>query len=159
MLAKFVAVFNVVAGGASIAGLYLTFHSGYKNYGMLAIFGLTAAMSAYVLFVPDTRVEQNVRSKIERYLAPDGSGELVFQRGEIELDTSTLKQIEFNLPFVAPPEIELIFRSGSENVGPNVVTKATANAAAFSPRIVTYSSDRAVFTWLAKGTPLKRLGH
>lgn len=154
-MAKLFALFNVLAGGASIAGLCLTLQFGYRNYGLLSIFVLTALMSTYVLFVPANKIEQNVRSKIERYLSPDG-GALAIQRGEIELDMSSIKDVEFDLPFVSEPKVELIFKSGSQRVLANIDTTATPHAAKFRPKQIISSSDRATFTWVARGRPLEK---
>ncbi len=166
-MAKFLAVFNVVAAGASIAGLYLVIRpdlipsqSYYKNLIILFIFAVTILMSTYVLFVPDNPIERNVRSKMQLYYINSGSTwgsveKIGIQTGTVELDRAHEATVKFHPPYIDAPDVELIFESGDDTVKGGAA-KVTPHQAIFSTGERIYSSEKAVFTWIARGKPLNR---
>jgi hypothetical protein len=154
-MVKFLAILNLAAGGASIAGLYLALHLGHGSFALSVIFAVALVGAAYVLFVPGNKLERNLRSKVENYESRGHPGRLVIQRGEVEIDTSGDQAIEFHEPFAERPNVELIFKSGSRAVEPKVWV-VTEHQATFRPKAISWPAQRALFTWVARGNPLPK---
>ena len=58
-MAKLVAVFNLVAGAASIGGLWVSIQLGNANGSIVAIFAVALLLSIYVLLVPANQLQWN----------------------------------------------------------------------------------------------------
>ena len=110
---KSLAIFNVVAGGASIAGFVLTATTNLPHAHLVLeiVFGISLLLSLYVLLVPETPLEKNVRSKIERYSLPvQGSKPetVEIQRGDFSIIGFGPVSVEFESSFSTAPDVEII---------------------------------------------------
>jgi hypothetical protein len=105
-LPKFLTIFSLVAGAASITGLCVTLH-GYSGYAFAIVFGIALLASIYVLFVPDTTLERNVGFKVARFSLPSSSDEILIQRGEVSIGYGPTA-VEFNEPFAERPTVEIV---------------------------------------------------
>ena len=154
-MSKVLTVFNLLAGAASMGGLYVSLAFGYTGYALAAIFALALAVSVYVLAVPGTTLERNVQSKMTRFALPTGPEEILIQRGQFYLDGFGPTAVEFYEPFVRPPEVEVIATAGSRGVIPSPV-QVTPHQAVFRRESVSAPGERETFTWVARGSPLKK---
>ena len=157
---KLLTVFNVLAGGASIAGLFLAVRPGDIGYGLVSIFAVTLVLTLYVLLVPGNRLERNVRSKVESYEPIGDSGNLVIQRGEVVIETAGgSPAVEFHEPFAEPPKVELIFVEGfveGYNAPNSEIVRVTEHQFVFGRSPDIWPRKKARFTWVARGIPLKK---
>jgi hypothetical protein len=155
-MARLLTIFNLLAGAASIAGLYVSLALGYTSYALATIFVLTLVMSLYVLAVPGTPLERNVQSKIVRFTLPAGPEEVAIQRGEFSLDSWGPTAVEFYEPFVHAPEVEVIATAGSRGVIPSPV-QVTPHHVVFRRESVSAPAERETFRWVARGILLNRI--
>jgi hypothetical protein len=155
-LGRLLAVFNVIAGGASIIGLYITAYTDYKSWVIGLIFAITIIFVAYVLFVPSNRIEANVSAKLQRFQSPNGIGTVTKVQDEFLVRGNERKEIPFPHPFKEVPQVELIKLSRDEWVAHSVSNITVhkfvviANSSLFSSREVRYR-------WIATGTLLPRM--
>jgi len=151
-VAKFLTVFNLVAGGASIGGLYVTLALEYQTSVIAIVFLIVAIICGYVLLVPNTFLERNVRSKLERYRDPRDGSEILIQRGTFSIEGSGSVAVEFPQPFADRPTVEVI-RDRGKGVPPGV-ENVTSHQAVFRRSL---GEGRQVFSWVARGVALQRL--
>lgn len=79
---KILTIFNLVAGGASIAGLYVSLFTQNHSWILLVFFVITAALCAYVLFVPGNPLETNVENKLINYKSIPNSNQIAIQKDD-----------------------------------------------------------------------------
>lgn len=153
---KSLAVFNIIAGASSIAGLVVAWQAKLPRANLIltVVFVFSLILSLYVLLVPGTKIEENVRSKIERYHHPNRPEAIALQRGEIVLEGLEPKSVEFEIPFSTAPEIEFVNQPGND-VEAVLVSKTpyqfTARKASTS-----YSTHGLTYRWIAHGELLIR---
>jgi hypothetical protein len=158
---KLLTIFNLLAGGASIAGLYVSVTGPADprvTYALVGVFGVALALSAYVLLIPGTQLEQNVGSKLLRYRAPSSVGpdaDLVIQRGEFTISGWGPVAIEFHEPFVVPPRVEVINYRGYTTVTPSVV-QLTEQHAVFKRENPLAPGQAENYRWAARGICLEK---
>lgn len=155
-MARLLAIFNVIAGGASIAGLYVTLFTNYDSGVLIALFALTAVFCAYVLFVPGNRVERNVASKLKHYRYPKSGDTVSIQQGEFTIEQNNLLPIPFPHPFAAPPAVELIKLDGHRAAAVSVAT-VTPHKFEIESASQILSYYRPKYRWIAKGTILNEI--
>ena len=97
--AKVLAIFNLLAGAASLAGLWLILPSDSVHPALIAIFAVTLLLVLYVLLVPGSAVEQNVAAKLERFRKEETGEGLVVQRGTFTIREYGPVTVEFYQPF------------------------------------------------------------
>lgn len=160
-MAKFLTLFNLLAGAASIAGLYVTIQTNYNAFLLIGLFGLALLLCIYVLFVPGTTVERNVTAKLwpnlAQYSNPNKSGEVEeIQHGEFEVAGFDTTAITFHRPFASAPQVEVIDTDRKGFVP--IVQNVTAHQASFRRRESAPGIEKQFsYTWIARGVPLKRL--
>jgi hypothetical protein len=160
-MAKLLALFNILAGTASIAGLYLTMVTKagnnvpevatYDHRVLLLLFIVTLGFCAYVLFVPGNRIERNVGAKLKHFRYPQSGDTVAFQEDEFTYKSGAMLPIQFPHPFAAPPTIELIKIGGHPNFELKVI-KVTPHHFEIECTCEIYSAhgpDR--YRWIAKG--------
>ena len=152
-MARLLATFNVIAGGASIAGLYATLVTPYDLTWLIALFALTAAFCAYVLFVPGNQVERNVASKLKHYRYPKSGDTVAIQQGEFTIEQNNLLPIPFPHPFAASPAVELIKLGGHREASVSVAA-VTPHKFEIESNSLMLSHYRPKYRWVAKGTLL-----
>ncbi len=161
-------IFTIFAGLASLLGFgFVFFGKVTLRYKILCAIGfaIAAVWSGYVLIVPDSATERNVASKLSYYRFPNiekKNQTLLIQRGAFTLSGLSSMSIEFSLPFLDPPEIEVINFRGYDPGEVPVIERATAHqfvvglqhmlAKGFPLAI----EDRE-FRWVARGIPLEEL--
>jgi hypothetical protein len=158
VMAKTLTIFNVIAGAASMAGLYVSFTSSpstHSTYVLVAIFAVALFLSLYVLAVPGTRIERNVESKMMRYILPARSDEVGIQRGEFSILGAESTAVEFE-PFAELPDVEVIAIESSRYDPPSPI-RVTPHQAVFRRTGDSYPAHRETFKWQARGRPLRRL--
>jgi hypothetical protein len=156
-LGRLLAVFNVVAGGASIVGLYITAFTDYRSWVLAVIFVTTAVLAGYVLFVPGNRLEANVRAKLQNYEAPEGNGIITKLHDDFVIGGfGEWKEIPFPYPFREPPEVELIKLSGPGEIV-LAVHEVTRHKVVVSNARPAVTAERATYRWVATGTLLSRV--
>ncbi|MCW5649572.1 MAG: hypothetical protein KIS62_07505 [Ramlibacter sp.] len=156
-MGRLLAVFNVIAGGASIVGLYITAFTDYRSWILAVIFAVTAVFVGYVLFVPGNRLEANVSAKLQNYEAPNGDGIITKLHDEFVIGGfGEWKEIPFPHPFKEPPEVELIKLAGPgsivlavHEVTPHKLVVANAREAR--------TTERATYRWVATGKLLPKV--
>lgn len=146
-------MFNVVAGGASIAGLYITAFTAYRSWILVCLFLLTAVFVAYVLFVPANRIEANVSGKLQNYQSPDGLGTVTKLHDEFVVEGLSWKEIPFPFPFKEVPHVELIKLSGPGSVR-HSVSEITVHKFVVAAHPQTLSNVEARYRWIATGALL-----
>jgi len=157
-MAKFLTIFNLFAGAASICGLYVTMYQENYKLPLTIIFGITFIVSLYVLFTPGSRIEENVRAKITHYVPPkqmDASSELVIQRGEFAIRGVQPIAVEFYEPFAEEPQVEVINDRGYTEKPP-IVVSTTGHQVVFERKTISVPLEKQIFKWVARGVPLKR---
>jgi hypothetical protein len=115
--------------------------------------------------VPPTETVEDLaaRAALETYAAlPTGESELVTcQRGEVAFSGYGRVDVEFPIPFVSPPHVEVINQLGHDHV-PTVEEvsryKVAFRRAAHRPRFTPGERYNDVFGWTAEGTVLRRIG-
>ena len=155
--ARLLTLFNLLAGGASMAGLWISLQIGYTGAALLMISLITLFVTGYVLFVPGTSFEQNVRSKTEVYSVPANvdAAELHMQRGEVAIQWAHPKAVRFPAPFAEPPHVEIIDTNGHLCVP--VPEKITIHQfVAAPPYTLSDASKVCVYEWVAEGRLLSR---
>ena len=150
-LAKFLTIFSLAAGAASIAGFYLALKLGYTGYALAIVFGVAILSSIYLLIIPDTALERNVASKVARFTLPSSSDEILIQRGEVSIGYGPTA-VEFYEPFAERPMVEIVNHLGHIVGEPTVV--ATPHQAVFRLPSPGYPMPQ-VWRWIARGKPLK----
>ncbi|MEZ4396507.1 MAG: hypothetical protein R3C71_06335 [Candidatus Krumholzibacteriia bacterium] len=153
-MAKFLTIFNLVAGTASIGGLLVALSVEQFQAAMWILFAFVFSMSAYVLLVPTNPLERNVRAKLERYRHPDGSGAVTIQRGKLTIRSFEPVGVEFCVPFAEPPEVELISNRKASHSPPEI-TSVFRHQAVFQYS-VSAPGDPQEFSWVARGVVLLR---
>lgn len=149
-MGKLLAVFNVIAGGASIVGLYITAFTDYRSWVLAVIFAVTAIFVGYVLFVPGNRIEANVSEKLKHYHAPDGNGLLTKVQDEFDIGAFETKEVPFPHPFTFAPQVELIKLSGPTEIH-LVVKEITPHKLVVRHARLAITSGRAKYRWIATG--------
>jgi hypothetical protein len=152
-LGRLLAVFNIVAGGASIVGLYITAFTDYRSWILAVLFLVTAVFVAYVLFVPGNRIEANVSAKLQNYQSPDGFGTVTKLHDEFVVGGLSWKEIPFPYPFKVVPQVELIKLSGPGSVS-HSVSEITVHKFVIVAHPKTLSSEEARYRWIATGALL-----
>lgn len=152
-MGRLLAVFNVIAGGASIVGLYITAFTEYRSWILAVIFAVTAIFVAYVLFVPGNRIEANVTAKLQTYQAPDGLGTVVKLHDEFSVGGYAWREIPFPHPFKEPPHVELIKLSGPGSVA-HSVSQVTVHKFVVTAHPNARTIEAATYRWIATGTLL-----
>jgi hypothetical protein len=152
-LGRLFAVFNVLAGGASIAGLYITAFTDYNSWILAVVFLATAVFVGYVLFIPGNRITANVTAKLQKYQSPDGLGTVTMLRDEFVVAGYSWKEIPFPHPFKEPPQVELVKLSGSSYVA-HSVAEVTVHKFVVVAHPETQSTGDAQYRWIAMGTLL-----
>jgi len=155
-MAKFLAVFNVVAGGASVIGLYVTLLTPYNSTVLAVLFALTLALCVYVLFVPGNRLESNVESHMRTFREPGTGNVVAVQRGEFKTKGRDIFPVEFPQPFTEPPTVELVKLGGHEDVRLRVRRVTELMFEVENPTMV-LSHYESKYRWLAKGSVLQSL--
>src|SRR4051794_31264008 len=148
-MVKLLTIFNLLAGAASIAGLYVTLNLGYVPYMLMVTFGLSLGLSGYVLFVPGTRIERNVSSKVRRFALPGYPDELVIQSGEFSLTGFGLAVVRFDQPFAETPTVEVVNEKNNRGYAP-VVKEVTPHQVIFHRDAMSAPAEGQTFTWVAR---------
>src|SRR4051812_45008211 len=111
---KLLTIFNIIAGTSSILGVvavYVVTPTALPYAFTLPLYIVTLIFSVYVLFVPGSKPEQNVRSKLQRYINPedaDPTKDLSIQRGEFTVTGFNPVSAEFDGAFKPPPAVEIV---------------------------------------------------
>ena len=156
-MAKALAIFNIIAGGCSIAGLILATQIERPNYLIAGVLIASLALSFYVLFFPANKILMNVESKI-RYFKNSSTGETSeVQRGEFVISGGGPTRIEFNQPYATPPSFEVVHAPGKSGALPNIKDVSELGASIYFHSYSTGLSKR--FIWIAHGEPLSPLTH
>ena len=153
-IALAIAVFNVIAGGASMAGLYITASSDDISLVTGGIFILTIILSAYILFVPYNPIEFNIREKLQHYMSPDGSGTMTKLLGTFQPKGHAPVDIPFPYPFESKPEVELMQITES-SFSRYELGDITPHKFSLKPIGLT-SFDRPCYRWVATGKLLRK---
>ena len=158
---KFLTIFNLIAGGASIVGLYIATNSPQDPllmYIFIGVFGIAILLSGYILFIPNTKLERNVASKVIKYRTPsseESKSILSIQRGEFTINQWGPTAVEFYEPFVSPPQVEVINDRGYDTVTPSV-TRVTEHHAVFKRESISAPGQSENYRWVARGTCLEK---
>lgn len=154
-LEKFLTLFNIVAGSASIAGLYVTVQANWRSDVLYGIFVATLVLCVYVLLVPGTALERNVASKlhpsIARYENRTGGTEEI-QRGEFQMNGFGPVTLEFHRPFEQPPGVEVL---DVASYGRKPILKGVTSHQVVFDYTDSAPAERRTFVWLARGVPLR----
>lgn len=152
-MAKILAIFNIAAAAASIAGLLLAIQLEGRNWLIALAFASALILCLYVLFVPANKIEKNIAAKL-RYFKNLGTGKTsAVQRGEFSISDGGPTRIEFHQPFSAPPSVEVMHISGKSGVLPTVSNVSVLGA---EFRFHSYSAGFSkTFLWVALGEPLE----
>ena len=161
-------IFTIISGFASLLGFtFIFFGKVTLRYKTLCAIGfaLAAVWAGYVLIVPESATERNLASKIAYYRFPSVEKKnqtLLIQRGSFTLSGLSSMSIEFPLPFLDPPEIEIINFRGYDPGEIPVIERLTAHqfeiglqhmlALGFPPAV-----QNREFRWVARGIPLEEL--
>ena len=163
-MATFLTIFTIITGIASLLGFAFVFFGAVTTgYNRLCAWSLVVAAlwSVYILFVPNTAVEANVAGKIAYYKTPvieRESAVLVLQRGEISFSGFGPRSVEFPLPFLTPPRVEVINTNGYGEDNVPRVKEVTAHQVTFarsSSGGIGMPEGLQVYRWVARGTPLE----
>lgn len=151
-MAKFMTIFNLMAGAASIAGLVLALRIENVGIMMVIVFVIALLLSIYVLLVPGNPLERNVNAKLEVFLDGQSGGEMMVQRGTFDIKGTGPATVPFYQPFAEPPKIEVLHAGRGSGTRPSV--SAVSNVHAEFSRI-SYGTDTPnKFAWIARGKPL-----
>jgi hypothetical protein len=164
VMATFFTIFNLFAGVASILGVALILFkldgdrlNRFRVISAIA-FALAAILSLYILIVPGSWLESNVRSKFRFYqteLKNEPTGQVLIQRDEFSFKGNNYA-IEFPIPFKSTPKVEIINVGGYEDGYIPKVEECTPSQAVVR-RSMTGGwpgEDRQVYVWVARGEPL-----
>ncbi|MCX6830139.1 MAG: hypothetical protein NT002_12815 [candidate division Zixibacteria bacterium] len=154
-MTKFITIFSLFAGAASMGGLYVTLKGPQDFWIMIFLFGISLAVSIYVLFVPNTKFEQNVASKIRKYRYPGisfGEQEVGIQKGDFSILQNGPAVVEFEVPFAEVPSFEIINFKG--NGDPQPVVECLTPHQAVIRRNRSGSYVRSEYRWVARGLTL-----
>lgn len=146
-MAKFLTIFNIFAGGASIAGVIYSLTTKI-DYLFYIPFIVTLLLSIYVLLVPNTFLERNVKSKI-RVFNEKVKPQLIDQSGEFSIRTQGTATIEFPKPFSSIPEIEIINFKNNRYI-PNI-DKVTIYQVTLIDSSINFLGEVQTYKWIAKG--------
>jgi hypothetical protein len=167
LLALSLAVFNIVACAASIAGLYLALvtvaghtvpaFGEYDQRVLVILFVVTLVFSVYVLFVPANPIERNVRAKLKHYKYPLSGTVVSLQGDEFTHKPEAMLPIPFPHPFAAPPKVELIQIGGDPKYKVDV-----GNITTFQFEVVCMQQIMSLlgpgrYRWIATGTLLDEI--
>jgi hypothetical protein len=107
-MTKTLTIISIIGGIAStvslLNGILL---AGTTNSYEVIGFALVILLAAYVLFVPNTKLEQNVSGKIRTYDI-NKKPQLIDQTGEFIISGPDPVSVEFPIPFVETPKFEII---------------------------------------------------
>jgi len=158
-MTRIISVFTIASGTASIIGLILQIYSEVKLVptGVLTgIFVVGVILSIYVLFVPGSSIQENVRSKVEYFrreqVDVEKVGDMLVQRGTITLSGFNSRGIEFPVPFKNKPSVELLDPAGSDEMV-EVVTVTPHHFVVRRPGGRVFG--RFTYRWIARGEPLQ----
>lgn len=111
-MTRFITIFSLFAGTCSVLGILVPAITGVSIVPpsiLIPAFLLISILSAYILFVPNTRIERNVRSKLERYAAPrnpsDTDAPVLIQRGAFRLGFKYKTSVEFQHPYAVAQHV------------------------------------------------------
>jgi hypothetical protein len=160
---------TIISGVSSILGFAYIFFGKVTFYFKIlcmVIFVISIFWSIYVLLVPGSSTESNVASKFEYFRFPSvekQSETLLIQRGKFTFSGTGPISIEFPLPFLNPPEVEVInFKGYDSGIIPRL-EKVTANQVVVGlqykhlqgfPITPVQSIE---FRWVARGIPLEEV--
>ena len=155
-MAKFLALFNIAASAASIAGFFLALNLANKNIWIALAFAAAFLMSFYVLFIPSNPIEKNVAQKLRHFKKHGASGSSTEQVGEFKIHERGPTRIKFHRPFSSPPAVEAIHLPGKSGPLPSP-SKVTVTGAEFYFHTYTNGITK-TFQWVAFGDALEPLG-
>ncbi|WP_313101932.1 hypothetical protein [Stutzerimonas nitrititolerans] len=154
-MAKFFALFNIIASAASIAGFFLAIQLANRNIWIAAAFAIAFLMCCYVLFVPSTKIENNVAGKLRHFRTHGGGSPSTEQTGEFSISAAGPTRIKFHTPFSSPPAVEAIHLPGKSGPLPTTLN-VTVTGAEFRFHSYSTGSSR-TFQWVAFGDALEPL--
>jgi hypothetical protein len=159
---KLLTVFNIIAGAASIAALLiqqLAPNDTWPRQIVVPLALIAGGLCLYVLLVPETWLERNVRTKVQRYTTrvDPSNTTLVIQEGRVRFFGFSNRTVRFHEPFASPPEVELVDTYGDfarEGGLPEVMSKS-------EHAFVMHRSGGLLFAapkcdWIARGIPLEK---
>jgi hypothetical protein len=82
---KLLALFNIVTGAASVAGLWVSLDRDQTPMAIAVMFVITMVLAAYVLFVPANLITENVAAKFTLFRNKATGDELLLQRGTVAI--------------------------------------------------------------------------
>ena len=161
-MSKILTILYVFAGVSSILGIsYVIATDKTKTFRRIAgaAFLLAGVLSAYILLMPSSWLEENVKAKIRYYeysYDEKPSGKILIQRSEFSYKGNH-SAIEFPLYYKTPPKIEIINIEGHEEGWIPKVQKITEH------QVTLYRSTTGGFAgerfhkyiWVARGEPLE----
>ena len=154
MEAKFLTIFNLVAGLCSILGyLYVQFRRSTKYNLLIKICLLTFfACTVYVLLVPANFFQKNLEEKLLYYSTEsnyDPDNVVLREQGSFNFNCYGEKTVVFDLPYKKTPEFYVTKAvSGTKGININNVCSEYAVVSCD----VSGSTDK--FLWFARGEPL-----
>ncbi|MFN1535708.1 hypothetical protein [Vibrio jasicida] len=156
-MSTFLAIFNVIAGMASILGLFYIFMSEdrvkFKPVAYIG-FGIALLISGYILFVPGSYFENSVKSKVLTY-SKEESDSILVQRGEVSFGGLREYEVMFPEPFKSTPEVEMVNVNGYDH-GPYIQSatpfKIVLKRSSSGPTLIPESFQ--TFIWVARGEPM-----
>ena len=151
-MAKLLAVFNLIAGAASIIGLAVSLQMERTHPLVVGTFIVTLALTAYVLFVPGNPIERNVGAKLEVFRDGDGGSELLVQRGTFNIQEYGPATVEFYQPFADVPKVEVLHYKPSNEQRPYVSTVTNVHVEFSRASYGGKTPNR--FSWIARGKPM-----
>ncbi|MEO0474834.1 MAG: hypothetical protein AAF085_02525 [Planctomycetota bacterium] len=152
-MAKFLTVLNVVAGFASIVGLYIALDKKAENIDgvVIAIFVVTVLIALYVLLIPNNPLQKNVEAKLSIYECPN-KGKIMIQTGNSQIIGGGPVTVEFDPPFADAPDVVPI-NAGNESMRLPDVENITYSSAMFT-RGAYRGTKQESFKWIATGKPI-----
>ena len=151
-MVRFLTIFNLLAGAASIAGLSLALRMEDTSAIMVVTFTIALLLSVYVLLVPGNPLERNVNAKFELFRDGQTGDEVMVQRGTFEIRGTGPATVQYYQPFAEPPKVEVLHVDRSSGKRPSV-SEVTSVHVEFS-RMVYGSDTPNRFVWIARGKPL-----
>lgn len=161
-MAKLLAVFNILAGAASLIGLVVQYTSSSSNWPtaiLLPLYLVTLVLCIYVLFVPGNSIEKNVRSKVELYRDKGETtfeGNVMIQRGTVTFFGGKAT-IEFERPFKGKPEVTIINNKERGFAGPNIQLVSVNGQVAVFRQVYSHNLLPTRYKWVARGEPLYKV--
>lgn len=166
---RLLTVLNLASSLASILGMLYLLQASARSafdtwFVIVGISGLavTLAVSIFVLLVPGTRLEQNVRDKLLK--PPAGGGfftmsekqqarpVILIQRGEVTIRNEQQLSVEFEHPYKDPPVFETFPMSNP--VITYSVNPVTPHHARLCSGSSPYCFEGTKLRWVARGEPL-----